>query len=343
MMVSPLFVKHNSLAPPSNGVIKGIDICYALEKVSGSDTVDGVQRIGGLYRIYLNNQKARDDLLVKGFELNGCNVSLLAQNPFSVSDTGNPTTKIVIGGIPLSVADSEIERVLLDKGVVMKSNIKLETYRDQDGKWTRFKTGRRFVYCEIPTLNIETTLQVGLWRASIYYKEQIRPNKPNYSYQNDTQTDTTENHERAVDNEGEQSVSKQNPEKNEVRLEQKNKLDMPNPNPKPRSTSDHQLLNEARGGGSTSPVSHEKAQPSANSTRSGTTGRKSRSKTRRSDQHKKGGFFDSFLSRSSSKRSLSTSASPGSKGSPNKYSRSVKGKQTTITNNYYSPRVDLLG
>ena len=96
-------------------------------------------------------------MLINGFEFNGCNVSLLAHNHFSVSDTGKRTTKIMNGGVPLSVTDSEIERDLLDKGVVFKSNLKLETSRDEDGKWTRFKTGRRFVYGEIPILNIKTT------------------------------------------------------------------------------------------------------------------------------------------------------------------------------------------
>ena len=320
MAVSPLFVKHSSLTPPSSGFIKGIDICYALEKVSGSDTVDGVQRIGGLYRIYLNNQKAREDLLINGLDFNGCNVSLLAHNPFSVSDTGKPTTKIVIGGVPLSVADSEIERVLLEQGVAMKSNLKLETYRDEEGKWTRFKTGRRFVYCEIPTLNIQPTIQIGLWRASIYYKEQIRPERPDaYSTQSDKQIDTSSTEQTASINTDVTTVPLTSPNKSN------------DSTTLPPSTQDSHLHDEARGGGTTTPVSPLKNQTS--------DVRKSRSKTRRSEQRKQGGMFETFFSRSSSKRSHSKSSSKNY--SPNKYSRSLKGKQST--NSFHSPRVDLLG
>ena len=213
-------------------------------------------------------------MLINGLDFNGCNVSLLAHNPFSVSDTGKPTTKIVIGGVPLSVADSEIERVLLDQGVALKSNLKLETYRHEQGKWTRFKTGRHFVYCEIPTLNIQPTIQIGLSRASIYYKEQIRPERPDaYS----TQLDTS----KQIDTSGtEQTASKTTDVTNDVSkslpLTSSNKSNDCTTTLPPSTLDSHLHYDEARGGGTNTPVS-----PLKNQT---TDVRKSRSKTRRSDQ-----------------------------------------------------------
>ena len=177
--VTPLFVKASTLATPNNTYINGLDICYALETVSGKDTVDCVQRMGDLYRIYAKSISARENLLINGFSYNNVFVSLLAHNPFQVKDQQVRSTKLLIGGVPMSVADSEVERALLDLNLKLLSDLKYETYRDSHVKWTHFKTGRRFVYVEIPELNLQPFLKIGLWKASIFYKEQIRPERQN--------------------------------------------------------------------------------------------------------------------------------------------------------------------
>ena len=175
--VTPLFVKASTLAPPKGTNLNGLDICYALENVSGKGTVDCVQRMGDLFRVYAKTDQAKEDLLIKGFSFNNISVSLLARNPFQVKDQKVRSTKLFIGGVPMSVADSEVERALLDENLKLLSDLKYETYRDNDGKWTHFKTGRRFVFIEIPELNLKPFLQIGLWRANLFYKEQIRPKK----------------------------------------------------------------------------------------------------------------------------------------------------------------------
>ena len=177
--VTPLFVKASTLATPNGTNIHGLDICYALEMVSGKDTVDCVQRIGDLFRIYAKSNDARENLLINGFTFNNVFVPLLARNPFQVKDQQVKSTKLLIGGVPMSVADSEIVGALLDLNLKLLSDLKYETYRDTGGKWTHFKTGRRFVYAEIPSLNLKPFLMIGLWKASVFYKEQIRPQRIN--------------------------------------------------------------------------------------------------------------------------------------------------------------------
>ena len=62
------------------------------------------------------------------------------------------TTKlIIIGSIRILVANSESEKELKGSGVFTRSPFKKETYRDTEGRLTRFKTGRRFVCIDIPT------------------------------------------------------------------------------------------------------------------------------------------------------------------------------------------------
>ena len=83
-----------------------------------------------------------------------------------------------MGGAPLSLAHDEFEKALLDLKVEMVSDIKFENYRDSEGKWPIYKTGRRFVYCKKPSLNLKPVTRVGLWNATIYYRGQIKPQKP---------------------------------------------------------------------------------------------------------------------------------------------------------------------
>ena len=174
--ITPLFFKASTLASPPGGFINGLDICLALEETAGKNTVDCVQRMGNLYRVYTKSFSAREDLLIKGFSYNNVSVTLLGHNPFQVRDEIR-STKLIIGGVPMSVADSEVERALLDIQVDLLSDIKYETYRDASGKWTHYKTGRRFVYIKLPPLNLSPFLTIGLWRANLFYKEQIRPQK----------------------------------------------------------------------------------------------------------------------------------------------------------------------
>lgn len=176
--ISLLFLKLDDVSPPSNErqIINGLDIIYAIEKVTGRGTIEGAQRIGKLFRIYIKNDSARDKLCIEGFTFRDRHVSLYTHNPFTVKEQ-DQTVKIIIGGVPLSVAHDEFEKALIGLKVEMVSEIKFENYRDSNGKWTAYKTGRRFVYCKKPELNLMPFTKIGLWSASIYYKGQIRPSR----------------------------------------------------------------------------------------------------------------------------------------------------------------------
>lgn len=175
--ISVLFLKVADVLPPDSQYVNGLEIIYAIEKVSGRGTIEGAQRMGNLFRIYVKNDTARNKLIIEGFTFQGHQVTLYKYNPFSVKDQSPETVKIIIGGVPISVAHDEFEKALLDLKVEMVSEIKFENYRDPEGKWTNYKTGRRFVYCKKPTLNLKPFTKVGLWNATIYYKGQLRPSK----------------------------------------------------------------------------------------------------------------------------------------------------------------------
>ena len=188
--LSLLFLKVSDVAPLSNKDhyvdINGLDVIYALERVSGRGTIEGAQRIKNVFRIYCKNKTASNKLCTEGFIFNGHQVSLYTHNPFSMSDQSSETVKIIIGGVPLSVANDEFLKVLLDLKVEFLSDLKFENYRDRDGKWTEYKTGRRFIYCKKPSLNLKPYVKIGLWNASIFYRGQIRPKRSDHQSSDQT-------------------------------------------------------------------------------------------------------------------------------------------------------------
>ena len=94
----PLFIRASTLATPTEAHVNGLEICYDLEKVAGDGTVDCVQRMGDLFRIYPKTPSAREILLINGFYHNNLSFSLLSRNPFQVRDEQVRSTKIIIGG-----------------------------------------------------------------------------------------------------------------------------------------------------------------------------------------------------------------------------------------------------
>ena len=186
---SLLFIKTEHIVQQSQNkndspFPNGLEIIYAIENVCGKGLIEGAQRIGKLYRIYIKTEQARDKLAIEGFSFRGRHISFFTKNPFTVREQPD-TVKIIIGGVPLSVANSEFEKVLLDLNVQMVSDIKFENYRDNDGKWTFYKTGRRFVYCQKPALNLKPTVRIGLWNGSLYYREQVRPTPQKHDQRRD--------------------------------------------------------------------------------------------------------------------------------------------------------------
>ena len=82
------------------------EICAAAERTAGFETVEGAQRIGGLWRLYARDNDARIKLLVSGIILNGHYVQPRDKNPFTVryateEDRKIATTRLFVRQHPL--------------------------------------------------------------------------------------------------------------------------------------------------------------------------------------------------------------------------------------------------
>ena len=85
--IRAVFFKNSELIESENAAeISVFDVCLAAERISGHSTIEGVQRIMNLLRIYALNQEARQKLFVNGIVLYSEQMDLLDKWIFSIKN-----------------------------------------------------------------------------------------------------------------------------------------------------------------------------------------------------------------------------------------------------------------
>ncbi len=203
----------------------GIEICEACEEVAGLSSMEGCQKLGGIWRLYPKNERARNSLIVKGVVLQGVAISVLDRNPYLLSGgSDKPTVKITIGNCPHSIANNEIEKGLKTlNGLELCSKIFDQCYRRENGELTSWKSGRRYAYIVKPDSPLPTEFKVGNWMASLYYYGQPREERvfdrfrrTNNRVSGNDQQNTMQSDEVASENGGERKEMEECGEKDEV-------------------------------------------------------------------------------------------------------------------------------
>ena len=151
--------------------VTGYQVCKACESVTGPGGIDGAQRLFGLWRIYCTSIKARNNLIKSGVTINNQFIPIIGINPMVVNGAGDgPTVKVIIGKIAKSISNDEIEKSLRElEGIEIRSKLYEECYRDDQGKLSLFKSGRRFVYISVPPKPLPTQFKVGKWTPTLYH------------------------------------------------------------------------------------------------------------------------------------------------------------------------------
>ena len=101
-LTKPVFVKARDLPEEEDNRYTVSEICRACEDVAGYKSMDGAQRIGGLWRLYPANREARVQLLLEGISLRRVHVTLLDTNPFLIMGNNGqeiPTTRVTVSDI----------------------------------------------------------------------------------------------------------------------------------------------------------------------------------------------------------------------------------------------------
>lgn len=180
--VLPVFVMNKNLPTFSDKLYTVNEICSACEKKTGHDSILGAQKIGALWRIYPKQSDARVKLLIEGFSLRGVSVTVCDKNPFVVMTRDGEreikTTKVTVGNLPISLSNQDINAMLTKLGVKPRSELFMERARDENGGLTRWLTGRRFMYVEVPDRPLTERVSLGVFTASIFHQEQKAARNP---------------------------------------------------------------------------------------------------------------------------------------------------------------------
>ena len=167
---------NKELAGPDHRPVDVLGLCLACELVIGPGTVVGAERNRGLWLIdlYLKSQSAKDALIIDGISCKQRTVTAHVRDPFA---SRGPPTKITISGLRINSTDSEILDYLKTVGVNFRSNIIDECYKDKTGNFTKFKSGRRFFFADLPKINLPETVKLNSGPIGLFYRGQIRAQK----------------------------------------------------------------------------------------------------------------------------------------------------------------------
>ncbi|VDI25160.1 Hypothetical predicted protein [Mytilus galloprovincialis] len=179
--VKPVFVEESDVfshipKEATRGLFLTISEMYkAVGAVVPDRSVMGLQRIKGLWRIYLDTLKGKEFLLSEGLEIRGKSISIYSMNPRVRIQENSTDVKIRIKDVPLSADDGQILRALEGYNCVILKHLR-ERLRYND-MITNCQTGDRIVYCEGPLISaIPKSIPIGKYRATVIYRGQQNDN-----------------------------------------------------------------------------------------------------------------------------------------------------------------------
>ncbi len=105
--VEPLYLKHSDLPTKD---LKAYDICLAMSNKIGAGKVDGAQRIKNIWRLYLKDNKSRNDLFTKQTIIVGGKIIHIFDK--------NPATQQQSMNRPLNIPNDDIKKELESIGEV---------------------------------------------------------------------------------------------------------------------------------------------------------------------------------------------------------------------------------
>ena len=164
----PVFVLNQNI--PGENNIELQDMYKALCNSVDTKNINGVQRIGGLWRLYIADRESRIRLITEGLQIRASSVRVYDKNPYLPHENEN-AIRVLIKDIPLSVHESVIQDGLKELnckiyGPIMYSKLRV------DGKLTQCLTGDRVVYIDPPSQPLPRFINFHNFKARILHHGQ---------------------------------------------------------------------------------------------------------------------------------------------------------------------------
>ena len=168
--IFPLYIKAELIKENCNVV----DLCEACERVSGHGSIDGATLVNRLWRVLPFNEVSRAKLLTNGIRLFGKDLKFEGLNPFlhPSGEGETQTTKLIIKNLPFSYDQSAVERNLINAGFKLRGKMQwMKGRKRSTGHLSDFRDGRRSVFVDLPTWDVNPFMRMGTFRAKIEYAE----------------------------------------------------------------------------------------------------------------------------------------------------------------------------
>ena len=175
--VAPVFIKDSDIGDPT---MTPYEMSNAVITVTSSSKLEGVQKINGLWRIYVKDRVTRLELFCKEkLRVGSKFVNLYDKNPYSsqqqvssgqrIPQAPQNNDKLTIRNLPLSVSNDEIKRMLEDNDVHLVSSIKYGCIRDPQGQLTSYKSGDRYVYVRAFSPPLPRHQKTGMFHCTLIH------------------------------------------------------------------------------------------------------------------------------------------------------------------------------
>ena len=129
-MLKPVYLRNRDIQIGKGKFITDYAIAMAVSKVI--DDTKCVQKDRDLWRIYVGSQTSRNVLCNNGFDLESRHIDVFDTNPFAAgTEKPNETVvRVLVKGVPLSVEDECIKKMLQKMGAKLTSDLKFEKIRN---------------------------------------------------------------------------------------------------------------------------------------------------------------------------------------------------------------------
>lgn len=174
-MIKPVYLKNSELPQDHNNRMSDYELSIAAS--SSAPDLKCVQKDRDLWRLYVSSQESRRKLVCEGLEIRNINIRIYDTNPFSagLSTPDEQVLKITVKGVPLSVDDDEVLKMLNKFNLSFNSDLKYDKIRHPEThKMTGILNGNRFIYVKAlseGTFLPRTSTCAGL-KCFIYHRGQ---------------------------------------------------------------------------------------------------------------------------------------------------------------------------
>ena len=168
----PVFIKHRDIPLVREKDMETQEMYKSLLKIVPSVQILGIQRIGGLWRLYIADQVTRIQLITEGLNIRDSNIAVYDTNPFLPGgNTNENLLKLTVKDIPLSVDNSVIIDELERRKYKVSGRVVLPKLR-VDGKLTNCLTGDRVIFIERPQMPLPRLVTFGTFRGKVFHFNQ---------------------------------------------------------------------------------------------------------------------------------------------------------------------------